>query len=371
MRDRPRIALLTTLSPCPRDGASVRLAALYQAARQVGTVDVHLWGMGRARQRTADLVHHPLRWPPALLGTIGNLLERRPLSLGPYRLGSPYLPEGYDLVLAFQLKTWRWAARSAAGVRVLELTDALSAYRRLPEVPWTKRALLYGVAEEEAEAAAAFAEVWVASPRDGAVLQARGIPSRVIPNAPLHWRPLPPGRARNLLFVANLTYPPNRKGLEHFLRDIWPDLWPLGFRLTLVGRGTEAYRHVPGVTAHGFQEDLLPFYEASALAISPVFFGTGSQSKIWEALGFGRVVVADGRGLEETLGAIPRVLPVPEPTPRAWRAALLAAERRALEPASPLLPLPERFQQAIEALLARRPAHGAWRVDGHATWPPG
>ncbi|HMN04703.1 MAG TPA: glycosyltransferase [Flavobacteriales bacterium] len=104
--------------------------------------------------------------------------------------------------------------------------------------------------------------------------------------------PLEFGKADdNLLYVGTLSWPANADGLLWFLADIWPKLRHRHPALTMdiVGRGADgtlqqAVAAAPGVTLHGFVDDLEPFYRKSKVFIAPLRFGSGTKVKVITAM---------------------------------------------------------------------------------------
>ena len=158
-----------------------------------------------------------------------------------------------------------------------------------------KQATLWGVGAEERRWAPRFDQVWVSAAPDQKWLAGRGVAALVVENGVAECRRLPPGDPRHLLLVGNFAYLPNRQGLSHMLA-LWPGLAAAGYRLTVVGEGSQGL-FGPGLRGQGRVPDLLPYYQAAGIAVSPVRWGAGSPNKVLEALGFARPVVADPGGV--------------------------------------------------------------------------
>ena len=114
----------------------------------------------------------------------------------------------------------------------------------------------------------------------------------------------PPDGARNVLFVATFTYPPNRQALaflvEVVLRRVWQTLPDV--TLTVAGTGLDGPPSADQrVRALGFVEDLEAVYATASCAVVPLLQGGGTPLKLVEALAHGLPVVATPRaaaGLE-------------------------------------------------------------------------
>ena len=115
------------------------------------------------------------------------------------------------------------------------------------------------------------------------------------PRAP---RPAARGGLR-LLFVGTFGYFPNADAVLFLCREVLPALHRLTDRaivLDLAGAGdTTALQDIarhPGVTLHGYVEDLEPLYAAADIAVVPLRAGGGTRIKILEAFAHGVPVVA-------------------------------------------------------------------------------
>jgi glycosyltransferase involved in cell wall biosynthesis len=108
-------------------------------------------------------------------------------------------------------------------------------------------------------------------------------------------RPVPvPPRAprRSVLFVGRLSYEANVAGLAWFVRRCWPDLRRAvpGVRLRVVGSDPPpAVRAMAGPDIEIFANvpDVWPHYAPAAVAVVPIFRGTGVQLKLIQALAAG------------------------------------------------------------------------------------
>jgi len=114
----------------------------------------------------------------------------------------------------------------------------------------------------------------------------------------------PAADSNEVLYVGRLDWPPNREGLEWFLQKVWPEVIAQNSRrhLTVVGSGDstwlQRYAHLPQVTFAGKVPDVREYYQRSALAIVPIFYGSGTRVKAIEASAFGRVVLSTRIGVE-------------------------------------------------------------------------
>lgn len=112
----------------------------------------------------------------------------------------------------------------------------------------------------------------------------------------------PDGR-EGLLFVGSFAHPPNADGLRWFTSEVLPLIAAVrpGIRVDVVGRDPlpELVESAPpGVTYHGWVEDLAPLYARARVVIAPLRFGAGVKGKIGEAMSHGVPVVMTSVGAE-------------------------------------------------------------------------
>lgn len=281
------ILLITDVDPShPGQGDEWRAFGLWKGLSQYGSVTIGHWGGHQQGHRG------PYRsWLHMVKTLVSN---GPPFNTALYRDNFPPVPGRWDMVVAFQLKMARWALAIPAPFHLLDLTDSLGYLRNhLSErsISPITRLKLWGVAEEEVRLGQEFDECWVAAQPDADWLRARGLESVVVPNGVSEVRPLKPGDARHLLFVGNLRYPPNRHGLRHFIKTVWPGLSTRGYHLDVAGRGSQGLAG-KGITGHGFVADLNPLYERCGIVVSPILTGSGTPTKVLEALAHARPVVA-------------------------------------------------------------------------------
>lgn len=159
------------------------------------------------------------------------------------------------------------------------------------------------------------AHVWVSCDEDAPVSPHERV--SVLPNIPF-----PSGnnhqRVANhsigspmVIVVADFGHPPNRRGVDWFVTNVWPqvraELPSASLKVTGGGvdlRHRRQWSRVPGVLVIGFVADLAAEYAAASVAVAPLFEGGGTKIKVLEALRFGLPVVATShaiRGYREYL----------------------------------------------------------------------
>ncbi len=123
---------------------------------------------------------------------------------------------------------------------------------------------------------------------------------------------LPPNDAsRRMLFVGSFGHPPNLRGVDYFIQEVWPRVQQHAgsAELELVGGGIpgdvqQRWRSRQGVVVTGFADDLDDAYRRSAFSIAPLLTGAGTNIKVLESLGHGRAVVVTAKahqGFEASL----------------------------------------------------------------------
>jgi polysaccharide biosynthesis protein PslH len=148
----------------------------------------------------------------------------------------------------------------------------------------------------------------VASPDEAAAIGERHqlsvdhLPNAVLPSlAPLAPRGPEKRELPALLFVGNLTYPPNLDAVDLLVERILPAVRRrLGrrVRLTLVGPhdGRLDGLRAADVEVTGFVSDLAPFYGAADVVVVPLRSGAGTRIKLLEAFAHRVPVVASSVG---------------------------------------------------------------------------
>jgi glycosyltransferase involved in cell wall biosynthesis len=107
--------------------------------------------------------------------------------------------------------------------------------------------------------------------------------------------PAPQAREPQILLVGSLSYAPNVEGLSWFLDRVLPRL-PREIRVVVAGsRAPEVVKQRllrSRVVFVDSPPDLAPLYAASAVCAVPLFRGSGTRTKILEALAHERVVIS-------------------------------------------------------------------------------
>jgi len=103
-----------------------------------------------------------------------------------------------------------------------------------------------------------------------------------------------------LVFVGDLTWPPNAEGLAWFAERVWPMLRGSGLRFEVLGRGAPAalVRRAPDWTFLGEGGDTRPLWARAAVSVVPLLAGGGTRLKILESAATGAPVVSTHVGAE-------------------------------------------------------------------------
>lgn len=128
--------------------------------------------------------------------------------------------------------------------------------------------------------------------------------SAYLPNIPYYENSILPYTSNdNILFVGDLKYEPNIKGVEHFITKIFPKirLKVPNAHFIVVGKyKNEEWKATlelnKGVSVVGFVEDLKPYYQNARLCVVPIYSGAGTNIKVLEALQMGRACVVSKEG---------------------------------------------------------------------------
>lgn len=215
--------------------------------------------------------------------------------------------EGWDMVVAFQLRAAPYALRIDAAVRAIDFTDSLAMFRR--RLPWIgrsglQRLLLTGVDRIEARTASEFDVTWVCAIDDRQVIgQRSGRYPHLVPNGCIPVQRVAPYDSMGpLLFMGDMRYPANEDGILHFINTVWPAIhrgseqWRLRITGRFTRRVTLAARR-PGIDVLGPLQDVSVELDQTAAVINPVRYGSGSSRKIITGWAAGRPVISTRAGL--------------------------------------------------------------------------
>jgi glycosyltransferase involved in cell wall biosynthesis len=182
----------------------------------------------------------------------------------------------------------------------------------------------------------------------------------------------PPQRANSLVFVGTMNWYPNIDAVLFFLKEVWPLLKEKIPTLTMDIAGTNPPESVvtlgkslPGVTVHGYVDDVRPMIDSAAVFVCPIRDGGGTKLKILDAFAMKKCVVAHPIACEginatpgkdivfastpaEFVAEIERLL-ADEPA----RRALGAAARDLVEREYSFRAIGKEFSQVIEGVVAR------------------
>jgi GT2 family glycosyltransferase len=220
----------------------------------------------------------------------------------------------------------------------------------------------------------AYDAVTVCSSEDAALTVHRRI--ACIPNGSVVRNvPYVPSQSLQVLFVGPFRYAPNRDGVLHFLREVWPAVRAGVPSATLVILGGDEHRAFTtheraftqaGVTVLGHRDDVPALLTASALTINPLSGIRGSAVKLIESLAAGRICVSTSAGARGFAGsALPSLVTVEDVPAMAGPVIDLLADigrRHRLEIPSPDLARygwdrSVELQRSLYDALLHAPAH--------------
>jgi glycosyltransferase involved in cell wall biosynthesis len=113
-----------------------------------------------------------------------------------------------------------------------------------------------------------------------------------------------PGPGAQIMFLGRMDWPPNREGLQWFLKEVWPAVTERRTDLTLAVAGSgdsawlDEFRGLPRTKFLGRVASVEELYRESCLALVPVFYGSGTRVKAIEACRFGRPCLSTAVGVE-------------------------------------------------------------------------
>jgi GT2 family glycosyltransferase/glycosyltransferase involved in cell wall biosynthesis len=118
-----------------------------------------------------------------------------------------------------------------------------------------------------------------------------------------------PAETRRLLFIGSFAHLPNVLAVDFFLREVWPQLQPLGASLHIIAGARHQYfldryqdrvrmgLEQPGIEVEDFVADVRPAYERAAVVIAPLLASAGTNIKIMEAMAMGKAIVSTPAGI--------------------------------------------------------------------------
>ncbi len=268
---------------------------------------------------SVEIVPLHARW--AKLRALGNLVTRRPLSLGYFasrkmrRLVKRAVAEhDFDAVFVYSSTMAQYVPRELASRTVVDLVDidsekwrdyacrASPLKSRLYETEW-KRLRRY-----EYEIVSRFANTVVTTTREAALLDkldefTRRARLRVITNGVDRDFFQPAGKPPNpvpprLVFTGAMDYYANIEGVRYFSERILPLVRASEPEAEFFVVGSNPTEEVielgrrPGIVITGFVQDVRPYLRRATACVAPLRVARGVQNKILEAMAAGKAVVA-------------------------------------------------------------------------------
>ena len=112
-----------------------------------------------------------------------------------------------------------------------------------------------------------------------------------------------PAEGLPLLFLGRLDWLPNRQGLEWLLNHVWPEvaLRRPDIRLHIAGSGGSGwllrFGNLPNLRIIGRVAEVEALYAQTAMAVAPIFYGSGTRVKAMEAAACGRACIGTTLGV--------------------------------------------------------------------------
>jgi glycosyltransferase involved in cell wall biosynthesis len=173
------------------------------------------------------------------------------------------------------------------------------------------------MANFEKETLRRFDTVIAVSPRDADVLAKRyglarveaidtGVDLEFFAAAPPDMASDPGADGGCLVFTATMSWPANVEGIHFLLDEVWPSLVAARphIRAVVIGRNPPASlsdkirQRGLNVTLTGYVDDIRPYVAESNVYVIPLFVGSGTRIKAFEAMAMGRPVVSTTLGVE-------------------------------------------------------------------------
>ena len=116
----------------------------------------------------------------------------------------------------------------------------------------------------------------------------------------------PGGDGGTLVFTATMSWPANVEGIHFLLDEVWPTLVAARQRINAVIIGRDPPKSLSekikerglNVTLTGFVDDIRPYVARSHVYVIPLWVGSGTRIKAFEAMAMGRPVVSTSLGIE-------------------------------------------------------------------------
>ena len=187
--------------------------------------------------------------------------------------------------------------------------------------------------------------------------------------------PVPQRKRRGILFLGNFLHAPNRDAASYLCEEIVPSLDPVllsEHELSIVGTAAdEQVRNLAAGLSHtkviGWVPSVIPYLNSARVSVVPLRYGAGTKRKVIQSLMVGTPTVTSSVGAEglgvrsgrevliaddpaEFAAAVERLLQRQLP----WR-RLARRGRRHVLGLHGRATVEARFDQVLEAVLARRP----------------
>ncbi len=298
-----------------RDLESVSLEPLKGLVETLTTIPIASWSSIKSRFKW--MPWRIARWIDPFVGRVGEAPRLSSVALTHIAAALP--GKRFDLVFAGRLPSAfivdQLIRRNLIETKrkVVDFDDVISLFRRrqttanrrpLEDQLWDR--LDIREVERAEDEICQWDAVSVCSDKDVSDLSAKKPRGKFMKVANVVDRPLlsPSGKEPRLLFVGNLSFPPNEHGLLRFAQQCWPEILARrpGTKMDVVGlRPSASLRAVlqaSDITLHADVPSVEPYYRECAAIVCPIYFGGGTRIKLLEAMAYGRAIVSTSFGAE-------------------------------------------------------------------------
>jgi len=329
-----RILFVTPHVPSPlRDRPRQFLRHLAARGHQVTLVVLTRPGerqdaLSEVRQWCREVTVVPVSWVGAARSCLLSLPGPMPLNVAFFAskaarraLRRPRM-SSYDVAHLEHLRTAQYAPIVAGLPRLYDSVDCMTLLwsRTLHAGRWRGRALaaweLWKTRRYEQQALAWMDGAVATTEADCAALRSLApvLPVRDVPNGvDSDYFRLGPDLSdgRTLVFLGNMRYHANVASVLDFVRRLMPLVWERHPRSRLLILGADPSVEVQRlardarIIVTGYVKDVRPYLSRATVAVSPVLYGTGVQTKVLECMAAGLPVVASAQacsGLEARPG---------------------------------------------------------------------
>ena len=105
---------------------------------------------------------------------------------------------------------------------------------------------------------------------------------------------------KNIIVIGNMAYPPNKQGVQIFIKKIWPEIIKeeKNSSLIIAGKDSDKLTSIDNnIIGLGFVDDVKDLISKQAIFLNPVNFGAGISTKALLAMSIGIPVISTQMGM--------------------------------------------------------------------------